>query len=29
VIRYEKGIQHFERLVFEALTGHERREGPQ
>jgi choline monooxygenase len=27
--RYEKGIQHFERLVFEALTGQERREGLQ
>ena len=29
VLRYEKGIQHFERLVFDALTGHQRREGTQ
>jgi choline monooxygenase len=26
--QYEKGIQHFERLVLEALAGEERREGP-
>jgi hypothetical protein len=26
--RCEQGIQHFERLVFEALTGPERRQGP-
>jgi choline monooxygenase len=29
MLQYEKGIQHFERLVFEALSGAERREGPQ
>src|SRR5262245_1778503 len=28
MIQYEKGIQHFERLVFEALTRNERRESP-
>jgi choline monooxygenase len=28
VLQYEKGIQHFERLVFEALTREERQEGP-
>jgi hypothetical protein len=28
MIQYEKGIQHFERLVFEALTGDEPRDGP-
>ena len=28
MIQYEKGIQHFERLVVEALTRPERREGP-
>jgi hypothetical protein len=27
--QYEKGIQHFEKLVFEALTRDERRDGPQ
>jgi choline monooxygenase len=27
--RYENGIQHFEKLVFEALTGQERWEGLQ
>jgi phenylpropionate dioxygenase-like ring-hydroxylating dioxygenase large terminal subunit len=29
MLQYESGIQHFERLVFEALTRDERREGPQ
>ena len=29
MLQYERGIQHFERLVFEALTRDERREGPQ
>jgi choline monooxygenase len=28
MLQYESGIQHFERLVFEALTRDERREGP-
>jgi choline monooxygenase len=28
MIQYEKGIQHFERLVFEALTREQRRESP-
>jgi len=29
VLRYENGIQHFQRLVLEALTREDRREGPQ
>ena len=29
MIQYEKGIQHFERLVFEALTRNEQQEMPQ
>jgi hypothetical protein len=29
ILQYEKGIQHFERLGFEALTRNERRESPQ
>ena len=28
MIQYENGIQHFQRLVFEALTRNERPEGP-